>query len=125
MGMDPKILGGLRGMYKSLKRAFKVGQHIGETFASTNGILQDCPMSVLLLNMFVEVWSRAVAAEAGPQCRPQAYADDIGATAPSKKDIDVVCLITETYARLTGMSINVAKSCVWGTTPDLRMLPPP
>ena len=48
MCMDPDILRGLRGMYGQLRRAFKVGQHIGKTFQSTNGILQGCPMSVLL-----------------------------------------------------------------------------
>ena len=121
VGMDEHILCGLSGMYSQLRRAFKVGQHIGEPFTSTNGILQGCPMSVLLLNMFVEVWSRAVQEEAGPDCKPQAYADDIGATAPTKGHIDIVCSVTEAYAKLTGMEINIDKSCVWATTMELRI----
>ena len=121
MGMDPGILTALRGMYEGLKRCFKTGSHVGESFRSSNGILQGCPISVLLLNMFVEVWTRAVRHEVGGQCQPQAYADDVGATAATKREIDGVCRVTEVFCRLTGMRVSVGKSTVWATSERQRL----
>ena len=120
MGMDEGILSALRGMYTGLKRRFKVGSHVGQSFSSSNGILQGCPISVLLLNMFVEVWTRAVREEVGGSCEPQAYADDVGATAKHKHEIVGVCRVTDIFSKLTGMSVHVKKSTVWATDPTLR-----
>ena len=122
MGMDEGVLKALAGMYGGLRRHFRVGSHVGAGFVSSNGILQGCPISVLLLNMFVEVWTRAVRHEVGGQCEPQAYADDVGATAATKAEIDGVCRVTELFARLTGMRVSVSKSAVWATTQRLRLL---
>ena len=121
MGMDSSILRALRGMYCSLERRFKVGQHLGSSFTSSNGILQGCPISVLLLNAFVETWARAVQEEAGPGCTPQGYADDIGAIAFRTSEVIATCKTTEEYSDLTGMEVSVKKSGVWGPPPALRL----
>ena len=39
----------LLGMYTQLQRRFTSGAFVGESFRSTNGILQGCPLSVMLL----------------------------------------------------------------------------
>ena len=50
LGMAPWLLQALQGMYKQIKRRFKMGTFVGESFVSTNGILQGCHLSVMLLN---------------------------------------------------------------------------
>ena len=50
MGLHPKILQPLRAMYKNLSRRFKYSLGVGRTFTVTNGILQGCPTSVILIN---------------------------------------------------------------------------
>ena len=49
VGMDANVLRALRGMYACLRRRLTVDEHVGEAFSSTNGIMQCCPISVLLI----------------------------------------------------------------------------
>ena len=53
----------------SLRQRFRVGVGTGVPFKSTNGIIQGFLLSVVLLNLLVNVWSRAVRVEApAPVC---------------------------------------------------------
>ena len=61
--------------------------------------------------MYVELWCRVVRVQV-PSSRPRAYADDIGATAPSAQDIEQVLLVTEEYAAASDMHISAGKSGV-------------
>ena len=63
MGLPYTILRPIGAMYRNLRRRFCVGAAVGEAFSSTNGILQGCPLSVVLLNALVSVWAEAVARE--------------------------------------------------------------
>ena len=49
-----------RGMYRQLRRAFKVLGCLGEWGQATNGILQGCPLSVIFINMLTTVWKREI-----------------------------------------------------------------
>ena len=53
MGLAPRVLRPIRTMYRGLQRRFRVGAYVGSAFQSTNGILQGCPLSVILLNALV------------------------------------------------------------------------
>ena len=55
LGMNRRILAALKGMYKQIQRRFKIGSFVSEPFVSTNGILQGCPLSVMLLNALMSV----------------------------------------------------------------------
>ena len=59
LGLAPNIGRPLQGMYAQLVRRFRISTHMGTPFKSTNGILHGCPLSVILLNALVNVWSRA------------------------------------------------------------------
>lgn len=61
--MSPKLVIQLRSLYATLKRRFRVRGGIGHEFLATNGIIQGCPVSVVLLNLLVNVWARSVNAE--------------------------------------------------------------
>ena len=63
VGMSKEVLRGLRGMYAQLERRFKVAGGVGSPWQSTNGILQGCPLCVILLTLLVTVWARAVEEE--------------------------------------------------------------
>ena len=95
--------------------------HLGEAFSSTNGILQGCPISVLLMNLFSEVWVRAAKAELGPSALPEGYADDIGIMSHDPVMIYKGCALTSEYASLTGMLVNATKSHTWATLLEHRV----
>ena len=58
--MAPGALRAVRGMYRQLRRAFKVLGCLGDRLQATNGILQGCPLSVILINMLTTVWKREI-----------------------------------------------------------------
>ena len=119
MGMPQPVLLALRGMYAGLERHFRLGPLVGKGFKSTNGILQGCPLSVLLLNIFAEIWTRAVKSRV-PACKPRSYADDVGTTAPDAATLEAVLKVTEELDDATGMSVKASKSAAWATTATLR-----
>ena len=121
--LEPGILRALIGMYNGLTRRFKAGDgFVGVGFASTNGILQGCPISVILLNLFVSVWMRLVEKETGGAARPRSYADDMSAICKTVQTIDIVLHLTQEFEDLSGMRLNVPKCCVWATEPEQREL---
>ena len=56
LGMDPGTCRALRAMYKQLRRAFKVAGALGLWWQATNGILQGCPLSTILVNVLTTNW---------------------------------------------------------------------
>ena len=60
LGMEPGILRALTGMYRQLRRAFKVSGCLGSWWRATNGILQGCPLSVILINLLTTVWKMEI-----------------------------------------------------------------
>ena len=56
LGMDPGVARALGAMYKQLRRAFKVAGCLGAWWRATNGILQGCPLSVILVNVLTTIW---------------------------------------------------------------------
>eukprot|EP00756_Hemistasia_phaeocysticola_P038080 Hpha_TRINITY_DN16736_c1_g1::TRINITY_DN16736_c1_g1_i1::g.78380::m.78380 len=108
-GLHTRILAPLRGMYDSLTRRYRIGGGVGTEHACTNGLLQGCPLSPLLLNALVAVWARAVEAEAGVTA--WCYADDTTTAAfgtpkdalgAAQRALDV----TEEYEALTKQVIH-------------------
>merc|ERR1712086_203374 len=103
--MSPRLVKPLSNLYASLRRRFRVGAGIGLLFKSTNGIIQGCPLSVVLLNLLVNVWARAVRVEV-PAALPCGYADDTGATSTMAAPIQHVLDITGKFATVTGQTLN-------------------
>eukprot|EP00665_Eupelagonemidae_sp_cell47_P008443 gene8443-2313_t len=77
-GLHAGILRPLRTMYRRLRRRFRVNGAVGEAFASSQGVMQGCPLSVAGLAVMMAVWSRA-AEHAG--AATDSYADDCNASA--------------------------------------------
>ena len=92
---------------------------MGESFTSTNGILQGCPLSVVLLNMMIHIWVEVIG-EKVPLANPSAYADDLSAIAATAREIRQILHHTQRFCELTGMMISAGKSGVWATSRSLR-----
>ena len=58
LGMDPRMCCALGAMCEQLRRAFKVAGSLGSWRRTTNGILQGCSLSVILVNHDVDVGDR-------------------------------------------------------------------
>ena len=60
----------------------------GQESAASNGIIQGCPLSVLLLNVLMNTWARSV--KAGTTAgMPKVDADDAGVLSKDSEDIDI------------------------------------
>ena len=69
-GLQEGVARALEGMFRTLRRAFKVNGGLGRFFRATNGILQGCALSTLLVNAVMSVWMREVDAKM-KKCRLQ------------------------------------------------------
>ena len=101
MGLPLLLVRPIRAMYQGLRRRFRVGASVGQAFLSTNGILQGCPLSVVLFNALASVWLEAISCEVR-DALPHAYADDVGAILRRRKDVQTVADITGAFAAMTG-----------------------
>ena len=113
MGLSPRILQPIRAMYGVLQRRWKLAQHsVGAEWSCTNGILQGCGVSVVLLNALVTLWLQAVSTEvpAAAEIRPGGYADDIHAVSKTVQGVKQVIDITCEYASTSGQEISHGKS---------------
>ena len=106
IGMDDKLLRSLQGMYAQVQRRFKLGRFVGEAFRSTNGILQGCPISVMLLNALMMVMHRAF----DEDVIAESYVDDLtllsSSTPPLQKAMDTVA----DFMGLTEQKVNQKKT---------------
>ena len=57
LGMDERVPRALAALYRRLRRAFCLaGAAGGGRWRATNGILQDCPLIVILINLLTTMW---------------------------------------------------------------------
>ena len=120
MGILERVFVPLSSMYSRLRCRFRCGGSVGEEFVATNGILQRYPLSVVLLNALMAVWSRAVEAEVR-SASAISYADDTEALVSSRANVTGVARITGEFARLSGQEVNVKKSFAFTTVPGRRI----
>ena len=60
LGLAPKVCRALGAMYRQLRRVFKLAGCLGQWWHATNGILQGCPLSVILVNVLTGIWKEEV-----------------------------------------------------------------
>eukprot|EP01060_Flectonema_neradi_P018899 TRINITY_DN2585_c0_g1_i5.p1 TRINITY_DN2585_c0_g1~~TRINITY_DN2585_c0_g1_i5.p1 ORF type:complete len:1775 (+),score=233.22 TRINITY_DN2585_c0_g1_i5:396-5720(+) len=109
MGLDERILKPTKDVYSKLSRRFKYPNGVGETFETTNGILQGCPLSVVYFNALSSILSRVIEEEA--KINPGSYADDLTLFGIRVKLQDGVDAVTE-FCDLTGQELAPSK-CKW------------
>ncbi|KAJ9461364.1 putative RNA-directed DNA polymerase from transposon X-element [Diplonema papillatum] len=115
LGLHSRILKPLKSIYDTLVRRFKLPLGVGKEFQVTNGILQGCPISVILINALLSVLMKAVKVEA-PGVSTQSYADDANLLAKhSEADLQRGADLVDEFCALTGMSLNMEKTVTFAT----------
>lgn len=120
-GMNERILKPLRGMYGQLKKRFKIGRCLGQEFTPTNGIMQGCPLSILLLSAVLSVGARAVD-EACPGIIQEAYVDDLTLLARDNEILQRAVDHWNAFLEATDQKMNLLKTKGFGVnaSPDIR-----
>ena len=59
-GMDEGVLPAFRDTYGQLNRMFKIKGCLGARWATTNGVLQGCPLSVIVINALPTTWKHLI-----------------------------------------------------------------
>ncbi|KAJ9463785.1 Retrovirus-related Pol polyprotein from type-2 retrotransposable element R2DM [Diplonema papillatum] len=113
IGLDARILRPLRAMYRGMKRRFKLPLGVGSEFEVTNGILQGCPLSVILINALLSIVLRAVSARV-PEVSSESLADDATLFAAAEAELQRAVDIVARFCALTGMRLNMAKTLAMG-----------
>ena len=130
-GADPNVLRALTGFYTQHEKYFQIDGHFSPAYKPSNGILQGCPLSMLLLTSLATTWIEHCQAHL-PETRPRSYADDLSICAKSKNTAELVSQtrqmhqITAEFVNDAGMKINPEKCFTFGhksVSGCLRLIP--
>ena len=114
LGMDERLLKAALAMYKQIGKRFKINGYVGEAFSSTNGILQGCPLSVMLLNGLMAVLHKVLEKEVGAE----SYVDDLTIYSDNLDKIKAALKEIQKFMRLTDQKVNVSKTKAFGLGED-------
>eukprot|EP01064_Diplonema_japonicum_P000874 TRINITY_DN1058_c1_g1_i11.p1 TRINITY_DN1058_c1_g1~~TRINITY_DN1058_c1_g1_i11.p1 ORF type:complete len:903 (+),score=136.99 TRINITY_DN1058_c1_g1_i11:2748-5456(+) len=112
MGLAEPIRRALQGMYNQISRRFKFPIGVGDPFEATNGILQGCPLSVIIINALLSVMIKTMEA-AGVDV--VAYADDAYLLAKLRSILQAGIDGALEFCTLTDMKLNDTKTVAFGT----------
>ena len=118
-GCDSNLCRALDGFYSSHVKHFRLEGHYDEPFRPANGLVQGCPLSMLVLSSMVACWHEHLQATI-PAVVPKSYADDISvcsqAARPRQVRTQVVSVhaSTQQFSNRSGLKINCGKSFTFG-----------
>ena len=119
LGLPTCLVHCLGQSYSNLERFFKHPTGFGSAISSDRGIVQGCPISVVLLNLLVSVFMRLSNHEA-PAVEPRAYADDISGSARASSAIGSFLSLAGSFASVTAQRLNTKKCTLWGTSEAIK-----
>ncbi|KAJ9439057.1 Retrovirus-related Pol polyprotein from type-2 retrotransposable element R2DM, partial [Diplonema papillatum] len=114
LGLHERVLAPLRHVYKYLRRRFRYPLGVGDEFKVTNGILQGCPISVVLINALLSVLSKALVSRA--RVSPKSFADDLYLLSRLAKLLQEGIDVTAIFGNLTGLALNEGKCAAFSTS---------
>ncbi|KAJ9463806.1 Retrovirus-related Pol polyprotein from type-1 retrotransposable element R2 [Diplonema papillatum] len=114
LGLHERILGPLRDIYAQVRRRYKLHMGVGGVFFTTNGILQGCPLSVILINALLSIVVRRVDDVGG--VTSESFADDLTLLSRLREACLQDALVeVDRFCSNTGMSIGIPKTFAFGT----------
>ena len=126
-GCDEKICRTLDNFYKGHYKMFKIDGHFDQPFVPTNGIIQGCPLSMLILTSLTACWHETLSQHRN-NLHPRSYADDLSATIAqpqkfSSKTRFVKSMNTQHFAQAAGLKINAGETFTFGHKCVQNLLP--
>ncbi|KAJ9437799.1 hypothetical protein DIPPA_31964, partial [Diplonema papillatum] len=95
-------------------RRFKYPLGVGDEFKVTNGILQGCTISVVLINALLSVLSKALVSRARVSLK--SFADDLYLLSRLAKLLQEGIEVTAIFGSLTGLALNEGKCASFSTS---------
>ncbi len=119
MGAPTGLVKMMKAFYDQAVRFFRIGLHCGTAFHPGNGIGQGDALSMRWVNCTGAVWVR-VSKNANPDARLSVYVDDRTIRETEMRKLVVSVEVTMEYDNLLGQKLNIDKSSIMATTPQLR-----
>ena len=117
LGLPDIFVNCLSNFYSRLLRFLKHPKGFGSCLQTNRGIVQGCPVSVVLFNLLVNIFLR-FSEQADPTTSPQAYADDISASSASV-NLHTFLWQSSFFTKVTGQRLKAAKCAVWTISANL------
>ena len=108
-----------RALYHGLSRRFKYGQAVGDAFEHHGGLLQGCPLSMVLLASMINIWIAGMH-DSVPAASPKAYVDDMSIVAVGKtkrelcETLEQAFVFTRRFLSSIGAEISLSKTFTFG-----------
>jgi hypothetical protein len=109
----------LRTFYQSLTSVFKYNGHFGSPWKRTNSLAQGCSFSMMLVNLPVTAWAKAILHNLHQDVAGiSAYVDDKVIRSPSWTHLQILLERTIHFDTMAGQLLNFDKSNGLSTTKD-------
>ena len=118
-GCDEKVTRSLDGFYRQHVTYFQLNNHYDKVFEPTNGLIQGCALSILILASLIKCWHEHLDCH-HPTIKARSYVDDLSicAASPSpeslRRELQSAHTDTTTFATRAGLQINANKSFSFG-----------
>ena len=127
-GADSRVVQTLRAFYAQHIKKFKLEGHFSADVKPSCGIVQGCPLSMLLLTSLITSWLEYTSSQI-PSAVLRAYADDMSGLVEAQAkhvvatNIQGIYKHTTTFSKLAGMTISKKKSFTFGNKNLKNMVP--
>ena len=118
-GAPPAIVKCVRSFYQHHTKFFKLDGHYMTQFKPTNGLVQGCPLSMLIVSALVSSWLEYTEAHI-PTAVCRSYADDLSGIVQDanpkqvKTGLQQIYQSTKKFTQLAGLNINMKKTFTFG-----------
>ena len=118
-GAPPPIVNCVRSFYHHHSKYFKLDGHYMKPFKPANGLVQGCPLSMLIVSTLVGSWLEYTS-EHIPSSVCRSYADDLSGVVQDrnsqtvKDGLQKICQSTKKFTQLAGLKININKTFTFG-----------
>ena len=119
LGLPRALTNCLSNLYLRFERVVKFSKGFGANpLTADRGIVQGCPVSVVLLNLLGMVFLKTIDSRCPSTC-PRVYADDTSASSGSVSNLSNFLFEAGTFATVSGQRIKPSKCKLWSTNPNL------
>ena len=118
-GCDVVIVQALRSFYNAHTKHFRLDGHYSKAFKPSCGIVQGCPLSMLILASLVTCWLEHNE-EAIPSAISRSYADDMSSVLEGEnrktvqQGLQKIHYSTQKFTSTAGLQINLKKTFTFG-----------